>query len=133
MIVLDTHALIWMDGDNPSLGRTARRAVRDAWAEGHVGVSAITFWECAMLHEAGRIELPGAPEQWRQELLGAGLHEWPVTGEIAMLAVSLDLPHKDPADRFIVATAIARGAALITADKVLLGWKNALARRDAAR
>ena len=133
MLVLDTHALIWMDADDPSLGKAARRVIRDAWAEGRVGVSAISFWECAMLLAAGRIELPGTVAQWRQELLGAGMTEWPVTGEIALLAVSLDLPHKDPADRFIVATAMARGAALVTADKLLLDWKNALVRRHAGK
>lgn len=43
MIVLDTHALIWMDADDSSLGRAARRVIRDAWTEGQVGVSAISF------------------------------------------------------------------------------------------
>jgi PIN domain nuclease of toxin-antitoxin system len=133
MIVLDTHALIWMDADEPSLGRSARRAIREAWTEGRVGVSAISFWECAMLHQLGRIELPVGPDRWRQELLAAGLQEWALTGDVAVLAVALDLPHKNPADRFIVATAISRGATLVTADKVLLGWKNAVVRRDAAK
>lgn len=133
MVVLDTHALIWMDADDPSLGNAARRVVREAWAEGQVGVSAISFWECAMLHQAGRIELPGALTEWRHELLAAGLKEWPVTGDIALMAVSLGLPHKDPADRFIVATALSHGAALVTADKMLLGWKSALVRHNAGR
>lgn len=133
MVVLDTHALLWMDADDPALGKASRRVIGESWAQGQVGVSAITFWECAMLHQAGRIELPGAAHEWRQQWLAAGLNEWPLSGDIALLAVSLDLPHKDPADRFIVATAIARGAALVTADKRLLGWKNALVRRDAGR
>jgi PIN domain nuclease of toxin-antitoxin system len=133
MVVLDTHALLWMDADDAALGKAARRAIGEAWAHGQVGVSAISFWECAMLHQAGRIELPCAPDEWRRQWLAAGLKEWPLSGDIVLLAVSLDLPHKDPADRFIVATAIARGAALLTADKLLLGWKNALVRRHAGR
>ncbi len=133
MVVLDTHALLWMDADDPALGKAARRVIGDAWTRGEVGVSAISFWECAMLHQAGRIELPGTPDEWRRQWLAAGLKEWPLSGDIALLAVSLDLPHKGPADRFIVATAIARGAALVTADKLLLGWKNTLVRCQAGR
>jgi PIN domain nuclease of toxin-antitoxin system len=85
MMLLNTHALIWMDADEPSLGRLARRAIRDAWAEGRVGVSAISFWECTMLHQLGRIELPVRPDRWRQELLAAGLQEWALTGDVAVL------------------------------------------------
>ena len=33
----------------------------------------------------------------------------------------LGLPHKDPADRFIVATALANDALLVTADQTILG------------
>jgi PIN domain nuclease of toxin-antitoxin system len=40
------------------------------------------------------------------------------------------LPY-DPADRLIIATALAQGAALMTADERLLGWGHALERHDA--
>jgi PIN domain nuclease of toxin-antitoxin system len=39
----------------------------------------------------------------------------PLTPEIAVASVQLDM-HPDPADRFIVATALAHGAALVTKD-----------------
>ena len=133
MIVLDTHALVWMDADDPSLGRAARRAVRQAWQAQQLAVSAVSFWECAMLHSRGRITLPKSPLAWRGDLIAAGLVEWPIDGEIAILAADLETLHNDPADRFIVATAISRRAALLTADARLLGWKHALKRVDAAR
>ena len=133
MILLDTHALVWMDADDPSLGRTARRAIQQAWKAQQMAVSAVSFWECAMLHARGRITLPKSPLAWRGDLIAAGLIEWPVDGEIAILAADLELLHKDPADRFIVATAISRRAALLTADERLLGWKHALKRVDATR
>jgi PIN domain nuclease of toxin-antitoxin system len=38
---------------------------------------------------------------------------------------------EDPADRFIVASALSHGAALVTADEALLRWPHALERVDA--
>lgn len=132
MILLDTHALVWMDQDDAALGKAARRLVQAAWDSGDVAVSAISFWECEMLHDAGCLKLPQSPNQWRAELLTAGLIEIPINGEIAMLSVRLDLAHKDPADRFIAATAIIKGAALLTADSKLLQWAHSLKRHDAS-
>jgi PIN domain nuclease of toxin-antitoxin system len=48
-----------------------------------------------------------------------------------MLAGSLEGLHGDPADRFIVATAIVHDATLMTADAILLKWRNGLRRQDA--
>ena len=133
MILLDTHALVWMNQDDAALGKAARRIVQAAWDAGALAVSAISFWECEMLHGAKRVRLLQSPAAWRAQLLAGGLIEFPVDGEIAMLSIHLDLPHKDPADRFITATAIAKGAALMTADTKLLKWKSALKRHDASR
>jgi PIN domain nuclease of toxin-antitoxin system len=133
MILLDTHTLVWMDQDDAALGKTARRLIQTAWNASGVAVSAISFWECEMLHKARRLQLPQSPDQWRAELLVAGLIEIPIDGAIAMLSVRLDMPQKDPADRLIAATAIIKGAALLTADTKLLQWKHALKRHDAAK
>ena len=133
MILLDTHALVWMNQDDAALGKAARRIVQTAWDAEKLAVSAISFWECEMLHLAKRVRLLQPPIAWRTQLLAAGLIEFPVDGEIAMLSVHLDLPHEDPADRMIVATAISKGAALMTADTKLLKWKHPLKRYDASR
>ena len=133
MILLDTHALVWMSRDDAALGKAARRLIQTAWDAQALAVSAISFWECEMLHVAKRVRLLQSPVAWRAQLLAAGLIEFSVDGEIAMLSVHLDLPHKDPADRFIAATAIAKAAELMTADKRLLKWKSTLKRHDASR
>ncbi len=133
MILLDTHALVWIDQNDARLGAIARRMVQTAQETDEVAVCAMTFWECQMLHDAKRLELALPPVQWRTDLLAAGLIEIPINGEIAMLSVRLDLPHKDPADRLIAATAIIKGAMLLTADTRLLQWKHALKRHDATR
>ncbi len=131
MIVLDTHALLWMDANDAALGKQARSLIEQAWRQDSVAVSAISFWEVAMLAMRGRIELPAAAEIWRGELLQAGIREIPVDGRLALLATRLEGLHKDPVDRFIAATAMHHGALLITADSRLLEWRGDVARRDA--
>lgn len=126
MIVLDTHVLLWMDRDDAALGARAREQLSYAWSQGQVAVSAISFWECAMLAQRGRITLPTEPEIWRAELLQAGIHEIPLDGRIAQRATRLEGMHRDPADRFIVATAILNEATLLTADQNILSWQGEL-------
>lgn len=131
MIVLDTHALIWMDADDVALGPQARSRIAQHWRLGAVAVSAISFWECAMLLHKGRISLPVSAEAWRADLIAAGLVEIPLDGRIGLLAAGFDDLHRDPADRFIAATAMVRDALLVTADEKLLAWPAALQRVDA--
>ena len=133
MIVLDTHVLIWMDADDAALGPQARARIEQAWRAGEVAVSAISFWECALLAEKGRIVLPLAVERWRAGLLGAGLVEIALDGRIALAAAGLVGLHRDPVDRFIAASASIRGATLVTADQKLLAWNSTLPRLDARR
>lgn len=133
VILLDTHVLIWMDADDDRLGIRCRRAIEQAWQDGQVAVSAISFWESAMLHARGRIELPCPASDWRRAWLSAGLAEIALDGAIATSAAGLDHPHRDPADRFILATALHRQATLVTADVQLLAWGDAPALLDARR
>ena len=83
-----------------------------------------------MLQQRGRIDLPPL-EPWREELLDMGLREVAVDGKIGLAAAGLHDFHPDPADRLIVATAIARAATLVTADARILDWQAGLARVDA--
>ena len=132
MILLDTHALIWSLLDDRRLGQRARRSIGQAWSDNDVGVSAITFWEIAMLCEKGRLEFLIDVGTWRVNLLNEGLAEIAVDGDIALRAGSLRDLHGDPADRLIVATALA-GHQLVTADQRILEWPGQLNRLDATR
>ena len=131
-VVLDTHTLIWLDQDNPTLGPEARKLADLALQQGCLAVSAISFWEVTMLIAKQRISMALPPATWRRDLLSLGLLEIPIDGEIGIAAAQLDL-HGDPADRIIAATAQTKVAILLTADQPLLQWNNALQRSDARR
>lgn len=130
MILLDTHVLLWILLDDPKLGNQTRQVIYTAWAESEVAVSAITFWEVAMLHEKGRIALMSDIGSWRMSLLEAGLIEFAVNGWVGIRAAELEDFHADPADRVIVATAL-EGHRLVTADRRILDWPGGLDRLSA--
>ena len=118
VLLLDTHALVWLMMDSPRLGKLARKhAARGAH------VSAITFWELEMLAEEGRIRLGMSVSEARDVVLRTNVAEVPIDGVIAMTAARLGM-HGDPGDRFIVATALTHGAALMTADEKIRSMKS---------
>lgn len=123
MILLDTHAAVWLASDDPALGQKSCSMALAARTENQLAISAISFWEIALLVAKKRLELRHGPAELRAELLDTGVIEFPLTGHIALLAVELKNLHGDPADRFIAATAIAHDAKLMTADARLLRWR----------
>jgi PIN domain nuclease of toxin-antitoxin system len=48
------------------------------------------------------------------------MHEAPVTYQVAEETARVSLPHRDPADRFLVATARVFDLTLVTADQQLI-------------
>lgn len=132
-LLLDTHVLVWMDNDERKLGRKTRAVIERAWKDGEVGVSPVSFWEIGMLQSRRKLRLPAPLATWRKALMTAGLSEWPLDGETTIRALGFADLHDDPADRFIVATALERGAVLVTADERLLSWQHALDRQDASK
>lgn len=128
MILLDTHVFLWLITDNPKLGKETSQLVKEAVAQSKLVISAISFWEIAMLAVKNRITLPVATEEIRRETLQNGLQEIPLEGDIGILATQLVDFHADPADRFIVATAIHLNATLLTVDQKILEWSGKLSR-----
>ena len=131
LLLLDTNALLWMRRGDDRLGSVARREIERAWQSDDLAVSAISFWEVAMLVDKGRITLADDIFAWRREHLEQGVVEIPIDGEIGIRAAGLPDFHADPADRLIVATALA-GHRLVTSDRRILGWSGSLSRLNAA-
>lgn len=130
-MLLDTHALVWAVSQDKRLGRRTRAALDQQWSTGSIAVSAVSFWEIALLAERGRLRLPKAVDEYRTTVLDAGLVEIGLDGMTAIRAVDLHGLPDDPADRFIVATALTHDAILVTGDERLLAWKHRLERQDA--
>ena len=117
MILLDTHALVWMVADPKQLSRAASRAIQEALRKDGLAISAITLWELASLISRGRIQAYGTLDA-SVRLLIEGVTIKHITPEIAALATQFGEDFsKDPADRLIGATARSEGFALVTRDR----------------
>ena len=130
MLILDTHALLWSRRHSSPMGPESKEAIDAALQVGELAVSAFTFWEIAMLRAKDRLDFPEDVAAWRRELMGQGLIEIPVDGDIGIRANALPGFHPDPADRIVVATAM-DGHRLVTADERILDWSGSLNRLDA--
>ncbi|MGH6921873.1 MAG: type II toxin-antitoxin system VapC family toxin [Geminicoccaceae bacterium] len=131
LILLDTHCLIWMDQADTRMGGSARDLADAAIETTELAISMISFWEVAWLVARGRLRVRGPVARWRRELLERGIVELPLGGRTCIAAAQLEDFHADPADRFIVASAQAIGATLVTADRRILTWMGPLDRHDA--
>jgi PIN domain nuclease of toxin-antitoxin system len=115
VIILDTATWIWRASDPKRLTATARRAIDRAE---YSLVSAISVWEVAMLVAKRRIQLDRPIELWVDVALALpGIQLAPLTPAIAVRSTKLPgVFHPDPADRFIVATALENAVPIITPD-----------------
>jgi len=123
MMLLDTHVLVHYASDDRKLGKRARAAIDRALARDALFVSALSFWEVAMLVAKDRLSLDTTVSAFRAATLATGIQEEAVDGELAIAAGELADHHGDPVDRMLVATALVRGLTLLTADAILLDWK----------
>lgn len=118
-LLLDTHVWLWSLLAPERISATTAEAITSTSANLHL--SAISCWEVMLLAEKGRLALRPDAASWLRQALAAGaVREIPVSTEIAIASRVIPLPHKDPADRFIAATAKLNGLTLVTSDRSLL-------------
>lgn len=117
-LLLDTHIWIWSLARPKQLSQRVYRELNDQNNE--LWLSPVSTWEALLLNSKGRIHLQDNVRDW---ITRATMHlrEAPLTHEIVVVAQELPLPHQDPADRFLAATAEVLGLTLVTADHRLLG------------
>lgn len=118
-LLLDTHIWLWSlvnpDRLSPKVSRELENPENEIW------LSPISVWELLTLARKGRVVLNDEPESWVREALSkVSLKEAWLTHEVVMQSMSLRLPHWDPSDRFLAATAIVYDLTLVTADDRLL-------------
>ncbi|NER33227.1 MAG: type II toxin-antitoxin system VapC family toxin [Oscillatoria sp. SIO1A7] len=119
-LLLDTHIWLWYLLDNPKLSNKLKTAIADLNTE--LWLSPISIWETLILAEKGRISLQPDPIAWINLALKIlETREAQINYAIAILSRQISLPHQDPADRFIAASAIYYGLTLATVDANLTG------------
>ncbi len=114
-LLLDTDIWLWYALGEPKLSENLRSIIAADTTE--LWLSPISVWEVLLLVEKGRISLKSDTNTWIDRSLKAlAILEAPLNHQIALLRRHVDLPHQDPADRFIVATAVYYELQLATVD-----------------
>lgn len=121
-LLLDTHIWLWSLLEP---GRLTKKVARElAKEDAELWLSSISIWELLALVEKGRVRLQSPPDAWVEDALRrVPLREAPVTHEVALETRNVQLSHRDPADRFLIATARVFDLALVTADERLIDLK----------
>lgn len=123
MILLDTHALIWLARDPSKLSPAATEAIRSSVQNGGLAISVMTIWELAWLATHSRLNLREPVDDFVKELTSRTAIR-PITPRIAILANQLPASFPgDPCDRLIGGTALAEGITLVTRDRSIRNCK----------
>ena len=119
-LLLDTHIWLWYLLGNERLSTNLQTVIAEETTE--LWLSPISIWETLILAEKGRISLPPDAVAWiNLALQTLEIIEAPLINQIAILSRQIQLPHQDPADRFIAATAVHYNLILATVDSNLTG------------
>lgn len=117
--LLDTHVWFWYLIGSDRLPERFRQLI-DSTPEA-CWLSPISCWELGVLAERGRVRIDVPYRDWvSQAHEHLPVREAPLNLKIALTALEVDLPHRDPADRFLAATAQVFELALVTVDERLL-------------
>ncbi len=120
VIILDTCGLLWLAAGRPVLSAQTLARLDE---EPIVAVSAISAFEIGLKWLTRKLELPVPVREWWDGVVSHhGLQVLPVDASVAFRATELPPIHRDPADRFIIATAQRHGAAVVTSDGRFAGY-----------
>jgi PIN domain nuclease of toxin-antitoxin system len=118
-LLLDTHIWLWSFREPSRLTRRVSRELQKP--DNELWLSSISIWEFLVLCEKGRIVPKEDPHKLVARMMEISpLLEAPITHEVALETGRVQLSHKDPADRFLLATARVFDLTLVTADERLL-------------
>lgn len=113
-MLLDTCALLWLVSGGGQLSKSALEQIDSSLS---VYISAISGFEISLKYRQGKLDLPVLPEEWFRTVLAYhDISVFPVSLDVCIKANDLPLIHKDPCDRFIIATSLINRLSVVTAD-----------------
>lgn len=120
-LLLDTHALLWWQADDPRLPASVRAVMLDPGNQ--ILVSAASVWEIATKARIGKL---GGVQRLLADfdalMLADGFTHLPIRHDHARLAGSFDAPHRDPFDRMLAAQSLIEQAVLLSNDAALAAF-----------
>lgn len=113
--LLDTHAFLWWNLDDPQLSQVARAFISDG--RNQVYFSAASAWEIAIKYARGRLELPEPPDQYvARRLVQHRFIALPIRLSHALQVYTLPEFHRDPFDRLLIVQSQMEAMPLLSVD-----------------
>ena len=114
-VLIDTQTLIWFCEDNSRLPASVKLYMERS--SGLV-VSMASFWEITIKTSLGKLTTAGNIDSVMDNALSKGFNILQIEREHLIVLSTLDLIHRDPFDRLIIAQAIAENIPLISSDDI---------------
>jgi PIN domain nuclease of toxin-antitoxin system len=123
-ILLDTHIAIWLSDGSTRLKPSVLSLIESSFHSGKLCISAISAWEIGLLVSKNRLNVGQSAMAWFDSFVRQfNIYVLDISAEIAINSSYLPGKfHGDPADRILVATALAHSTALVSADKEIVSY-----------
>ena len=122
-LLLDTHIILWSAAEPEKLPANIVGTLNSD--DNELWFSPISVWEILLLNEKGRISLGvDSVKSVRDIFRELPFQEAPINLEVAIQSRFVNLPHQDPADQFLAATAAVYDLTLVTADTRIIDAKS---------
>lgn len=123
-LLVDTQLLVWMGYAPQRLASSLVTELVDRKRD--IRYSVVSLWEVAIKASLGRDDFQVNPLALRKGLLEQGFKELTIQADHVLTVQHLPRIHRDPFDRLLVAQAIREGLSLLSADRTLLGYGEAV-------
>ncbi len=122
-LLLDTHLALWAVTGSDRLPSRAASLIMGA---DEVFVSAASVWEIAIKHALERGDMPVSAVQALQAFDDSGYRMLAVQASHVARVEALPLLHADPFDRLLVAQALDEPLTLLTSDRAVAAYSDAV-------
>lgn len=113
--IIDTHVLIWHLTDADTLSKIAKKAIQNI--DNQIFISIVSLWEIAIKTNIGKLNLNYSLQDIITEVKNIGFEILPIEPQNLYILEQLELHHRDPFDRLIIAQGISEDAIVITKDE----------------
>jgi PIN domain nuclease of toxin-antitoxin system len=114
-ILLDTHTLIWfLEGERKKLSEKSLSSIENE--QNQIFVSIASVWEISIKINIGKLELKNDFNQLMELLDHNNFILLTIQFKHLQKIINLDLIHRDPFDRLLIAQAISQDLQVVTKD-----------------
>jgi PIN domain nuclease of toxin-antitoxin system len=113
--LIDTQILLWHSENPDKISEAANNIIN---SDVELYISIVSFWEIAIKVKTGKLELPftSFTEFYNFSVLKSKVIVMDLTKEDIAKTLELDLVHRDPFDRLIIAIALQNNMPIISSD-----------------